>query len=607
MNVCIVHGHGSQIMTAAYIPWICWGLFKIWKKQNLQNLGILAILIGFQLQRGHIQIAYYTWLMIGIFALYKLARSKFSANFYLYLVGSLFFGFLMSVSIVWPSYLYSEHSIRSAIQGGSGIEYATMWSFTMKEMITFLIPSFYGFGGATYWGTIEPSMTDFPNYLGIFTIIFIIYGILKKFKNNEYIYFLILSLFFLLLSFGKNFFLFEFLFNYLPFFNKFRVPMMALMMFQFSIIIIASLGLQSFLNTLNDNKKLGLNYLIIITASLLSLFIIFKFLIIRLMRIDDILKNMIHYDLNILIIILIIILSFSLYLLYNTIKNNIILTSIIFLSITNMYIVNNKILDRPDLIIEKNNINNILEPLEELKEKYKDNKENFRFISFTGYNQVRNWGAYANLEDIMGYHPAKLKNYAQFEPYLNTNIGRNLFRLLNVKKIINWNGSWEISSTEKNLEPLKRIFFVDELINYEKDEELLFAMNSDKFDPIKLSYTKSNIPEFESSNSNSKAIIKNWSPNKIIIETELDNNNFIGLSEVYYPNWEITNHNIDIIEINGLLRGFVAPKGKNIIIMQFNSNDVKYASLISFITFIIMLFFLLSTYLLTVINKKNDY
>ena len=59
-------------------------------KQNLKNLGLLAILIGFQLQRGHIQIAYYTWLMIAIFVLYKVATSKFSPTFYYYLFGSLF-------------------------------------------------------------------------------------------------------------------------------------------------------------------------------------------------------------------------------------------------------------------------------------------------------------------------------------------------------------------------------------------------------------------------------------------------------------------------------------------------------------------------------------
>ena len=131
-------------------------------------------------------------------------------------------------------------------------------------------------------------------------------------------------------------------------------------------------------------------------------------------------------------------------------------------------------------------------------------------------------------------------------------------------------------------------------------------MNSEQFNAKQLSYTKSMIPKFEKSNINSKAVIKNWSPNKIIIETNLENDNFIGLSEVYYPNWEITSHDIEIIQINGLLRGFVAPEGKNTIIMEFNYNDVKYASLISFISFIIMLICLLSTYLLTFINRKND-
>ena len=74
MNVCIVHGHGSQLMTAAYIPWVCWALFKLSENQNLKNLGLLGILLGFQLQRGHIQIAYYTWMIIGIFVLFNYSR-----------------------------------------------------------------------------------------------------------------------------------------------------------------------------------------------------------------------------------------------------------------------------------------------------------------------------------------------------------------------------------------------------------------------------------------------------------------------------------------------------------------------------------------------------
>ena len=62
MTVMVVHGHGSQMMTAAYIPWIFWFTVKLWEKPNLLDTGLLAILIGFQLQRAHAQIAYYTWM-----------------------------------------------------------------------------------------------------------------------------------------------------------------------------------------------------------------------------------------------------------------------------------------------------------------------------------------------------------------------------------------------------------------------------------------------------------------------------------------------------------------------------------------------------------------
>ena len=336
MNVCIVHGHGSQIMTAAYIPWICVGLLNLWNKQNLQNLALLSILIGFQLQRGHIQIAYYTWLMIAIFIIFKITTTKFSRDFYFYLIASLVFGFLMSVSIIWPSYLYSEHSIRAVSDQGSAFTYATNWSFSIKEMITFIIPSFYGFGGNTYWGTIEPAMTDFPNYLGLFTIIFAVYALKKKNKDEFFNYFLMLSFLFLALSLGKNFSLYEYLYRYMPFFNKFRVPMMALMIFQFSIIIVSCYGLQRLFIELNENKKSALKFLTIINLFLLILFFIIKFLFVNLLNIGDSVKLMIHYDLNVIMFIVVTLLVIIIYSLYNTIKIYSILTLIIILSTINM-------------------------------------------------------------------------------------------------------------------------------------------------------------------------------------------------------------------------------------------------------------------------------
>ena len=67
MIVMTVHGHGSQMMTACFLPWIMFLLFKLVNKLSLVNFSFLSLFVGLQLQRGHIQIAYYTWMMIGLF------------------------------------------------------------------------------------------------------------------------------------------------------------------------------------------------------------------------------------------------------------------------------------------------------------------------------------------------------------------------------------------------------------------------------------------------------------------------------------------------------------------------------------------------------------
>ena len=68
MVTMVVFGHGSQMMTAAYIPWILWLTVRLWQKPNVCNVGWLALLLGFQLQRAHAQIAYYTWMLIGAYS-----------------------------------------------------------------------------------------------------------------------------------------------------------------------------------------------------------------------------------------------------------------------------------------------------------------------------------------------------------------------------------------------------------------------------------------------------------------------------------------------------------------------------------------------------------
>ncbi|MBI45344.1 MAG: hypothetical protein CMG66_04170 [Candidatus Marinimicrobia bacterium] len=248
MVAYLVHGHGSQVMTASYIPIIFLFLFKIHKKINIVNFVSLALLIGLQLQRGHIQIAYYTWMMMGIFILFSFLYNykndlKKSISYAVSSLLSLLTGFLLSISIYYPILNYTSYSVRGADQGGYGLQNATQWSLNLKEFITFIMPYSYGFGGQNYWGYLP--FTDFPNYIGFFIIFLAFIGFFYSNIEKEYKMFFISALFLsLFLSLGKYFQNFyQIFYYYLPFFNKFRAPVFILVISQFCIYVLAGFGL----------------------------------------------------------------------------------------------------------------------------------------------------------------------------------------------------------------------------------------------------------------------------------------------------------------------------------------------------------------------------
>ena len=172
----IVHGHGSQMMTTVYFPWCILGMKQLMGTFSYQKVGFLSLFVGLQLQRGHVQIAYYTWMLMGfyfLFYIFKLFRSKQNLQLYQFLSipTSWMLGLCLSLSIYLPALFYTPESIRGMSRsGGTGLDYATQWSYSFSEALTMLFPSFYGFGGPyTYWGSMP--FTDYPNYMGIIILI----------------------------------------------------------------------------------------------------------------------------------------------------------------------------------------------------------------------------------------------------------------------------------------------------------------------------------------------------------------------------------------------------------------------------------------------------
>ncbi|MCG8607988.1 hypothetical protein MJD09_23755, partial [bacterium] len=240
-------GHNTKIATAVLIPIIYLLLDELLKKPRLHYFAFLAISVGLQLLRAHTQIAYYTWMMMGLVVLFWLVESikkKQPVQDVLkslgLVAGSLLLGVAMSSWLYLSVHEYAEYSIRG---GGTGLDYiyATNWSFSPKELVTFLVPSFMGFGGDTYWGPMP--FTDYPLYPGIVALFLAGMAVLLKRDRNVILLSLMTALA-LVISFGKHLpILYGPLFEFLPFFNKFRVPNMIHILIAFAIAALAGLGL----------------------------------------------------------------------------------------------------------------------------------------------------------------------------------------------------------------------------------------------------------------------------------------------------------------------------------------------------------------------------
>ena len=303
----VMIGHNTKIFAVMCFPYILLCLEKLreekmnWK-QMLLWLSVLAIAIHFLLDSTHPQMVFYQFLAILIYFIVWLVTDLIKKRnllpvfrtgvITLVMVGA---AFAMSADRYMATLGYDEYSIRGAsplvdqatvtgekpkANGSSGVSksggldwsYATQYSFSPAEMITFIVPAWYGFGklpydgpevspGARvpgYWG--QATTTDAANYTGIVVFFLALIAIFGLWKRDQLVPPLaMISLFALLLSFGNNFSLiYKLMFEHFPVFNKFRAPMMSLVLMQMCFPILAALALDRIIKIVRhgDDKQL---------------------------------------------------------------------------------------------------------------------------------------------------------------------------------------------------------------------------------------------------------------------------------------------------------------------------------------------------------------
>ncbi|GIV55386.1 MAG: membrane protein [Candidatus Kapaibacterium sp.] len=278
--VWVMIGHLTKPVALAMFPWILLGLESLRERWRLLEAVLLVVAVHVLIESTHLQMVFYGVCTFALYLLFELGSAVvrrqnvggvLRAGVTLAVAAALSFG--MAADRYLTTLEYTPYSTRGTAPisvrknpdpaqqkklDGNDYEYATNWSFSPEEMITFLVPNYFGFGkldyhgpltgGRTtkmmaYWG--QMPFTDAANYMGILVLMLAIVGA-WIYRREVFVQFLVvLGLFGLVLSFGKNFpLLYDAFYYHVPLFNKFRAPSMALVMLQFAVPILAAYGLR---------------------------------------------------------------------------------------------------------------------------------------------------------------------------------------------------------------------------------------------------------------------------------------------------------------------------------------------------------------------------
>ncbi len=236
-------GHGGKLWTASYLPLLLLAVVRLYERATLTRFAAASLAMGLAFLANHPQVAYYGvlllflyWLVQGIADVRRRPKTVLARAALLLAVVAA--GAAMAAVVYLPAQEYARFSIRG--EGRGSYDWATAWSFHPTELVTFFIPSFFGYGGATYWGHMP--FTEAPNYIGI-TVLMLGTAALRR-PLGRFKIFLVLSFgIALVVSFGKFLpVLYGPMYHILPYFNRFRVPVLIQVVCMLSAAVLAGLG-----------------------------------------------------------------------------------------------------------------------------------------------------------------------------------------------------------------------------------------------------------------------------------------------------------------------------------------------------------------------------
>ncbi len=277
-NVIILKaGHMTKAWAILWSPLVVGFTYALFRRGGNMWLwaGLLGVAVGWEVMANHMQITYYLFLMLGIYLLWEGWQAYRKRWWKLYgqrlalWVVAVVAGVGVNATNLLTVHQYSKDTMRGGSElkrhvrkegavraSGLSIDYAFRWSYGIDETLTLLVPNFKGGGSAgevpedgaiasflrgkvsraellktlqampTYWGA-QP-FTEGPIYVGAMIVFLFVFALFYSQDPLKW-WVLISVVVSIVMAWGRHFPMVNtLLFEYLPFYNKFRVPSMIL-------------------------------------------------------------------------------------------------------------------------------------------------------------------------------------------------------------------------------------------------------------------------------------------------------------------------------------------------------------------------------------------
>ncbi len=672
--IIIAAGHIWKVMALAYLPPMIAGLVLAYRGKYLWGFILTALFTAFEVKANHVQMTYY-YLFVVLFMviayLVQAIKNKQLLHFgkaTAVCAAAACLGICMNLSNLYHTWEYSKESMRgkselvkanTANQTNSGLErdYITQWSYGIGETWTLLIPN--AKGGASvplsqnetamkkadpnfiqiyqqigqYWG--EQPGTSGPVYVGAFVLMLFILAlfIVKGPMKWALLAATVLSI---LLSWGKNFMpLTNFFIDYMPMYAKFRTVASILVIAEFTIPLLAMLGLKKILDTPSVlNKQIKYVYISFgLTAGFCLLFAlmpsVFFSNFVSAQELEAMKSIPAEYQGQLLANLremrqaiftddcwrsfFIIVIGTFLLLLYraNKLKRSAFVGLVIVLCLVDMWQVNKRYLN-DGMFVEKSVRDNPIEMTPTDQQILQTKELDYRVLNLATSTFNENETSYFH-KSIGGYHPAKLRRYQEMiETYiapemeklmksifeaqgdmtkLNGDSISPVLNMLNTKFfIMPLQGGQTVPL--KNPYAFGNAWFVDKVTyvnNANEELEMVGKLNL-RAEAVADKKFRDVLGSSCEQDHHAQVTMKTYEPNQLTYEVESAKGGVLVFSENYYPEWTATvdGKEVPVGRVNYILRAIQVKPGKHQVVLSFFPKSVDRTETVAYIAFALL-------------------